>query len=177
MEDKINTKGKVSYCGITNSKFLLPNDLSSFKDEFIKQFGLSDQMKPEDITSIKFNDDKIDDEPSYKDMLKEISKKDIIYVKTEKVPIKFKGANSIDFEEEIKNVIERELKIAANNIKEGLTKHFNLSNCKKVRKEECSKCQKQIFGYLFKKVIHEKDDEYYCELCSTQVEEPMFKIY
>ena len=102
--------------------------------------------------------------------------KETIFVETEKVPVYFDGEKSIEFEEEIKKLVEKEFRIAANHIKEGLTKHLTVSNCKKVRSEKCANCQQQIFGYLFKKVSSGQDENY-CELCSTKVEEPMFKIY
>ena len=178
-ETSINTKGKVSYCGLEISQFLLPQTLSQFLTEFIEQFGLTNQIKPSEISSIQYKEKEIKDESSYTAMLKEIisSKgKETIFVKTEKVPLHFKGEKAIDFEEEIKKLVEREFKVAANNIKEGLTNHLSLSNCKKVRIEQCSSCNQQIIGYLYKKVSCDKD-EYYCELCSTKIEQPMFKIY
>ena len=180
-ETSVYTKGKVSYCDLVISEFNLPQNYSEFPDEFIKQFGLLNQIKPSEISSIQYQDGEIKDESSYITMLKEIASKkgkgdDIIVVKTEKVPVHFVGEKSIDFEEEIKNLIQNEFKVAANNIKEGLTNHLFLSNCKKIRVEVCSQCNKQIFGYLFKKVSCDKD-EYFCELCSTKVMEPMFKIY
>ena len=178
-ETSINTKGKVSYCGLEISQFLLPQKLSQFLTEFIEQFGLTNQIKPSEISSIQYKEKEIKDESSYTAMLKEIvsSKgKETIFVKTEKVPLHFKGEKSIDFEEEIKKLVEREFKVAANNIKEGLTNHLSLSNCKKVRIEQCSSCNQQIIGYLYKKVSCDKDENY-CELCSTKIEQPMFKIY
>ena len=72
---------------------------------------------------------------------------------------------------------ENEFRVAANHIREGLTNHICLSNCKKVRNEICSNCKEQIFGYLFKKISAENNDKFYCELCSTEINEPMFKIY
>ena len=178
-EISVFTKGKVSYCDLAISDFKLPQKLSEFTEEFIKQFGLVNQIKPSEIKSIHYNGNEIQDESSYNTMLTEIASKkngETIFVKTEKVPQHFEGEKSIDFEEEIKKLVEKEFKVAANNIKEGLTNHLSLSNCKKIRIEMCSKCNKQIVGYLFKKVSCEKDENF-CELCSTKVMEPMFKIY
>ena len=171
-------KVKVSYCGIEIPDFPLPENLSSFKEQLIEQFGLINQIKPSEISSIKYKDDLINDEPSYNKMIKNISKKgkDIIYITTEKVPIHIEGEKPIEFEDKIKKVVESEFKVAAHHIKEGLINHLSLSNCKKIRMEECSKCNKQIVGYLFKKVSCDKEENY-CELCSTTITEPMFKIY
>ena len=102
--------------------------------------------------------------------------KQVIYVETKKIPVYFSGKKSIEFEDEIKNVVERELRIAANNIKKCLTTNLSLSNSKKVRTQCCEKCQEQIIGYLYKKVSPTENNAYYCELCSTTIEEPMFKI-
>ena len=179
MESENYTKANVSYCGLTITDFPLSPKLSEFQNLFIEKFGLSNQMKPSEVSSIIYNDDEIMGESAYNQMIRNISsnkKKDTIFVKTEKVPVHFEGEKSIEVEEEIKKLVEKELKIAANHIKEGLTNHLSLSNCKKVRIEKCYNCKQQIFGYLFKKVCCDQD-EYFCELCSTKVAEPMFKIY
>ena len=175
---EINTRAKVSYCGSEIPDFPLPRDLSEFKNQFISIFGLTNQISPKDISSIQCDQTEIDDD-SYNQILEgNLGKnKKTIFVKTSKVPMHFEGEKTIDFEEEIRKLIEKEFKVAANNIKEGLTNHLCVSNCKKVRKEECTNCNKQIFGYLFKKISPKENDEYYCELCSTQINEPMFKIY
>ena len=177
--NSISTIGTVSYCGATITKFFFPKDFTEFKNQFILQFGLKNQIKPDDISSIKFEDKEISNDSEYIDMLKNITekKKSIVLVETSKVPIHFEGDKSIEFEEEIMKLIENEFKVAANNIKAGLTKYTCLSNCKKVRIEECYNCKEQIFGYLYKKITGNDKDEYFCELCSTQVKEPMFKIY
>ena len=99
-----------------------------------------------------------------------------VYVETEKIPIFFQGDKSIEFEDEIKKVVERELRIAANKIKKCLTTNLSLSNSKKVRTQSCETCKKQIIGYLYKKISPTENDSYYCELCSTKVDTPMFKI-
>ena len=176
---EINTKAKVSYCGSEIPDFSLPSDLSEFKNQFISKFGLTNQKTPKDISSIQYEQTEVDSDSAYNKMLQENlgKNKRTIFVKTSKVPVHFEGEKTIDFEDEIRMLIEKEFNVAANNIKEGLTNHLCLNNCKKVRKEECNNCNKQIFGYLFKKISPKENDEYYCELCSTQIDEPMFKIY
>ena len=184
MEDETKTKIKVTYNGVSISYFNLPSNLSKFKSEFISQFGLSNQLTPDDITTIKYNEELIKDDSTYKIILKKISQEknpdinaNIINIETEKVPIHFEGDKSIEFEEEIKILVENELKVAAEHIKKGLTSNLSLSNCKKIRKEICQKCQKQIIGYLFKKISGDDDNEYFCELCAIDEQEPMFKIH
>ena len=103
------------------------------------------------------------------------SKDKVVYVETKKLPVYFEGEKSIEFEDEIKKVVERELRIAANNIKKCLTTNLSLSNSKKVRIETCKKCNSQIIGYLYK-AIDPNEDSYYCELCSSKIQTPLFKI-
>ena len=176
--NSISTIGTVSYCGTTITKFLFPKSLSEFKNTFISQFGLKNQIKPEDISSIKFEEKEIANQSEYVELLNSISNKEksIVFVETSKIPGHFEGEKSIEFEEEITKFVENEFKVAANNIKAELTKFCCLSNCKKIRIEECCNCKEQIFGYLYKKISGNDKDEYFCELCSTQVQEPMFKI-
>ena len=177
--NSISTIGTVTYCGATITKFFFPKDLTEFKNQFILQFGLKYQIKPDDISLIKFEDNEITNDSDYEEMLKNISNKknSKVLVETKKVPIHFEGDKSIEFEEEIMKMVENEFKVAANNIKAGLTKCACLSNCKKIRIEECCNCKEQIFGYLYKKISGNDKDEYFCETCSTLVKEPMFKIY
>ena len=99
-----------------------------------------------------------------------------IFIETEIIPVHFEGPKSIEYEDEIKKVVERELLIAANNIKKCLTTNISLSNSKKVRKEICSDCKKQIIGFLYKKISPTEQNDYYCELCSMKVDAPLFKI-
>ena len=181
MEVESIIKANVSYCGLVISDFPLPQKLLEFQNLFLEKFGLNNQMKPSEISLIKYNGDEIMGESPYIEMVRNIAsnkkkEKETIFVETEKVPVYFDGEKSIEFEEEIKKLVEKEFRIAANHIKEGLTKHLTVSNCKKVRSEKCANCKQQIFGYLFKKVSNGQDENY-CELCSTKVEEPMFKIY
>ena len=175
----VSTIGSVSYCNAIISKFFFPKNLSDFKTQFISQFGLKNQIKVDDISSIKYEDKEISNDTEYNEVLEHISgkKKSTVFVETSKVPVHFEGDKSIEFEEGIMKLVENEFKVAANNIKAGLTKYSCLSNCKKIRTEICFNCQQQIFGYLYKKISGNDKDEYFCELCSTQVKEPMFIIY
>ena len=176
--NSISTIGSVSYCGATITKFFFPKSFEEFKNNFISQFGLKNQIKFEDISSIQFEEKEISNQSEYIELLSSISNKknSTVFVETKKIPGHFEGEKSIEFEEEITKLVENEFKVAANNIRAELTKFCCLSNCKKIRSEECSKCKEQIFGYLYKKISPNDVDEYFCELCSTQVQEPMFKI-
>ena len=182
-EKQINTTSSISYLGCPKSKIQLAQTLSDFKTQFIKEFALGNQMNEDDVITVYYKQDEkrtdVKEQEDYEAMLESFAKAknaQTVYVETEKIPIYFEGEKSIEFEDEIKNVVERELRIAANNIKKCLTTNLSLSNSKKVRVQTCKECKKQIIGYLYKKVSPTENDSYYCELCSTKVEEPMFKI-
>ena len=185
-KDEINTTACISYIGCLVTNVNLATNLSEFKTQFIKDFKL-DKLIKGNVDEVKLNYKKggktsnVEDEDDYHNMLKYFVedvnevKERVVYVETEKIPVHFEGEKSIEFEDEIKNVVERELRIAANNIKKCLTTNLSLSNSKKVREEICKDCKKQIIGYLYKEV-NPDEDSYYCELCSTKVEKPLFKI-
>ena len=182
-DDKIKTIADISYCGYEIPNIHLEANLSDFKKQFINEFSLQEQINEDDEMSIYYKQEEkkieVQNQSDYKNMLDNFlnsKSKQVIYVDTKKIPVYFSGKKSIEFEDEIKNVVERELRIAANNIKKCLTTNLSLSNSKKVRTQCCEKCQEQIIGYLYKKVSPTENNAYYCELCSTTIEEPMFKI-
>ena len=178
-ENSKNIETTVYYNGASISHFILPPSLSKFKLDFISKFGLTKQLTSNDITSIKYNEESMNTDSDYNGKLNNNAKakNSIIYVETEKVPIHFEGEKSIEFEEEIKKLVENELRVAACHIKNGLTNNLSLSNCKKIRNEKCNSCKKQIIGYLYQKISPEKEKEYFCELCAIDQTQPMFKIH
>ena len=185
MSENVKTTANISYIGCLIHNVHLATDLTEFKTQFIKEFHLEKLIKEdEDEITIyykkgeKKND--VKESEDYKTMLEHFleakdSKDKVVYVETKKLPVYFEGEKSIEFEDEIRKVVERELRIAANNIKKCLTTNLSLSNSKKVRIETCKKCKNQIIGYLYKK-IDPNEDSYYCELCSSAIETPLFKI-
>ena len=182
-EKTTNLKATISYCGYQLRDFSLPSEYSDFKTQLKNTFSLEQILQEDDPIKIIYKDDKenkeVNDDSDYKTMIEYISGKKgnvIVYMETEKMPVSFEGGNSIEFEDEIKKVVERELRIAANNIKKCLTTNISLSNSKKVRTQCCKECKKQIIGYLYKAIDKENEDSYYCELCSTNIDTPLFKI-
>ena len=185
-EDKIKITANIYYCNFPKSNVCLATNLSDFKTQFINEFSLQNQLTEKDEISIYYNEEgkkekkiEVKEQSDYQTMLESFSNPKAIknvYVETEKIPVFFQGDKSIEFEDEIKKVVERELRIAANKIKKCLTTNLSLSNSKKVRTQSCEGCQKQIIGYLYKKISPTENDSYYCELCSTKVDTPMFKI-
>ena len=149
------TTTTISYCGYQLKDFSLPSDYSDFKIQLKKTFSLEQILKEDDPIKIHYKDDKenkeVNDDSDYNAMVEYISGKKgnaIVYVETEKIPVSFEGGNSIEFEDEIKKVVERELRIAANNIKKCLTTNISLSNSKKVRTQCCKECKKQDKGTI-----------------------------
>ena len=183
MEDKIKTVANLSYCGFEIPNVHLATNLTEFKIQFKKVFSLNNQITEDDNILISYleGDKKInvENETNYHKMLESFlnSKQDkIVNIETEKIPLFFDGEKSISFEDEIKKVIKRELLIAANNIKKCLTKNLTIGNSNKIRIQNCETCKKQIIGYLYKPINPNENDKYYCELCSIDVDTPLFKI-
>ena len=181
-EEILKTTANIIYCGYEISNVHLGKSLDEFKTQFITLFSLENLLSNKDNFTITYKDEReskkaVNEDKDYIEMLKfffESKNKKIIYVETEKMPVHFEGEKSVEFEDEINKVVERELLIAANNIKKCLTTNISYGNSKKVRNENCKKCGKQIIGYLYKKVG--ENNENYCEFCSSKINEPLFKI-
>ena len=183
-EEILKTTANIIYCGYEISNVHLGKSLDEFKTQFITLFSLENLLSNQDAITITYKDERESkktinkkNKEDYIEMLKfffETKNKKIIYVETEKMPVHFEGEKSVEFEDEINKVVERELLIAANNIKKCLTTNISYGNSKKVRNENCKKCGKQIIGYLYKKVG--ENNENYCEFCSSKINEPLFKI-
>ena len=185
--DSVRTRADLNYCNCVISKVNLPSELEDFKKLFVEKFSLGNQIKDpseEDAISVFYIKDDVktlvDDQEKYHNMLEIFSKKNekTIFIETKILPTYFSTEKTAEFEEEIKNIVQRELNIAANNIKKCLTSNVTCSNCKKVRNMFCKKCNNQIIGYLYKKVSGDENemDEYYCELCASGKDFPMFEI-
>ena len=183
----ISTRINLNYCNCVISNVELKNDLREFKKSFVEKFSLEKQIidfNEKDAISVfyKKGNEKIlvNDEENYRDMLENFNKinNKTIFIETKILPTYFKGEKTTDFEDEMKKIVERELNIASNNIKKCLTLNTTCSNCKKVRNSFCVNCKNQIIGYLYKKVSVEENEqeEYYCELCASEVDFLLFQI-
>ena len=139
-QEKIKITANIYYCNFPKSNVCLATNLSDFKTQFINEFSLQNQLTEQDEMSIYYKEEdkkvEVKEQSDYQEMLQKFSNsKGIknVYVETEKIPVFFEGDKSIEFEDEIKKVVERELRIAANKIKKCLTTNLSLSNSKKVR--------------------------------------------
>ena len=132
-EEILKTTANIIYCGYELSNVHLGKDLDEFKTQFINLFSLESLLSNKDITTITYKDERenkkvINNDEDYIEMLKffiETKNKKIIYIETEKMPVYFEGEKSVEFEDEINKVVERELLIAANNIKKCLTTNIS----------------------------------------------------
>ena len=182
--DEIKTVASISYCGYQLPNIHLSTDLDEFKKQFKKEFSLENILNENDKMDIYYLDESgkkinIEKNLDYTEMLKSFTssnKKKIVFIETKKIPVSFEGGKSIEFEDEITKVVERELRIAANNIKKCLTTNLTLTNSPKVRNEYCDECNKQIIGCLYKKISPTENKKCYCELCSNNIDGPLFKI-
>ena len=187
-QNYIRTTAKLNYCNSVISNVNLPSELQEFKKLFVEKYSLGNQIEDsneEDAISVFYIKDDakilVDNEEKYQKMLETFSKINdkTIFIETKILPTYFQGEKATEFDEEIQKIVERELNIAANNIKKCLTTHVTCSNCKQVRNCCCSECKKQIIGYLYKKVSGNENETniYYCELCASKVDFPLFQIY
>lgn len=189
-------KSDLNYCGCILHDIHLAQNLQEFKNQFIKAYSLEDQITDSDEILISYGEPLrgnneveigaprektiIETDSDYQTMLRDFfqdnNKKRQIVIETKKLPVFFKGEKCFEFEDEIKQVVERELKIAGNNIKKCLTSNIKIGCNKQVRNLMCNMCKEQIIGCYYKKVSPDEDLNL-CELCATKVNFPVFKIY
>lgn len=183
------------YFDYTKKDITLPKNFGGFKLKFIKEYAVEKQIFKKDkmlLNYIKEINDKpapveVETEEDYQEMMKyflekkekdknkEKANKPVIRVDTEKIPLDLKMEEPIEFEDEIKNYIKKEIKILNATIIKQLTTNAKYTECKQPREEICQKCEKQIIGYLFKDVGSDEMN-FYCENCAKEVEIPVFKI-
>ena len=127
----------------------------------------------EEVLEAKTDDD-------YFELLKRVKsdeiKDDTIYIETDKVPAEISRTRPKTFEDEIKCVIERELKSAADKIKKYLSGNKKCYPSAKTHKQFCSKCCRPINGDIYKSVI-DIEEKLYCEKCSFNQKDPCFIIH
>lgn len=191
--NKERVKADLIYCGYVLHDIHLSSSLDEFKTQFIKEYGLKGQFTEKDeiniyYKKIKEEENEQDREGTKIDILKETDyqlmlkvffedkKKKKIFIETKKLPIFLQGEEPLEFEDEIKNVVERELKIAGNNIMKCLTTNITYGSCKQIRNNICSKCNNQIIGCVYKKV-DPNEEKFYCELCTSGLDFPIFKLF
>ena len=172
--------------------FKLPSSLNELRKK-VKQTFLIENKSNEEISIIYFfksnnKKDKIKEkiievkaDGDYITMLNRIKsdeiKEDTIYIETDKIPNETSRIYSINFEEEMHNLIECELRTAGEKIKKYLVANKNcFTEAKNEENKVCSGCGKDIEGNVYRSVIN-INEKYFCEKCSFIHKDPKFIIH
>lgn len=187
---KLNLLVTLSYYNKEIENFPLPYFFDEFHFQFLSYYNISSPKNFDEPISIIYyysNEQgeketaQVKTSEQYTLMLSRIKESKLlegkkIFVETSNYPPGVGREDPKDFEGEIKMVVERELKIAEENIKKNLVgkKYCNLST--KRQKNRCSKCNELIIGDMYKEVMKD-EDSFYCEKCSNQISNPLFVIH
>ena len=187
MRNKNDFKANLFYSDEPFNDIYLPETLEAFKLTIKELYNIDSKLNNEIcityILSGKENNKDIETkievktEDEYKNMRNIIADE----IKGKNINIEIKNNLNIinkkkpeTFEEEIQFVVETELKNAAERIKNCLS-----SKNKKIYPETitqdktCKECGEFIKGNIYKKVLEVKEF-FYCEKCSSDINEPMF---
>ena len=192
LKDLENQKSNIFYLGNTIKDFDLPLSLNEFRSKIKDLFHIESRKNDEifviyslleDGDNNKVNEKTLEakTDKDFHLLLKRIKNNEVkektILIETDKVPSQISRINPETFEEEIQNVIERELKAAADNIKKYLSANKKCYPSAKNRKNKmCSKCYRTIIGDIYKSVV-DIEEKIYCEKCSFSQDDPTFIIH
>ena len=162
-----------------NSKlndYSFPETLSDFQKDIQILFNISPNIISDINYILKENNTKIKDlnfktEESYKKEISEIKSLN----KDKDIDIYIENNYSEIFEENIKILVENEIKSAADRIINGL-KYKGKKDEIKIKEKQCNLCQQYIEGDMYKSFVN-NEEQYFCEKCSLGIEEPMFIIH
>ena len=169
----------IHYLSSKLNNYTFPYYLKDFKTELISIFNFSsndiEQLNytlQENINNKTILDFKTDE--AYK---KEISKiktmnenEDInIYIENNKI-------EDDNFEENIKALVENEIKGAADRIINKLKyQGYNKKQEIKIREKRCQLCNEFIEGNMYKTLLDD-NEQFYCENCSIDIKDPLFIV-
>ena len=182
-----NHRANLFYSNTNINDYDLPETLKEFKSDIKKLFKIDSRLNNEihiiyislEKKQLKKNIE-VKTEDEYKAMRDKIENQ----IKDHTVLIEI-GDNLNDvgrkkpetFEEEIRCVVERELKNAAENITKCLTSNYQkLYLNSKIQDKNCGDCGELIIGDTYKSAIN-GEEKYFCEKCSFKINEPMFIIH
>ena len=187
-----NSKVNLFYFNNTIKDYDLPETLLNFKSELKELFHIDSKFN-EEINIIyifvqknknnnieKYIEVKLEDD--YKIMKERLGKEDI---KDNTILIEIENnLNNINkrkvpetFEEEIQNIVERELKNASERIINYLSSNDKKNYpASKIQDKECCVCNEIINGDIYKNAVN-IEEKYYCEKCSININDPMFVIH
>ena len=160
-----------------NSKindYFFPESFQAFKESIKSIFNLppnsieqlNDFYKEEKFFNIKTEED-------YKNEISKI--KELVKIKDINNYIEYND-NIENLEENIKSLVEYEIKSAADRIINGLKFKNNKSEEFKKQEKICDMCNKLIVGDIFIEIIDDKEI-CYCEKCSLDIEEPKGPLF
>ena len=163
-----------------NSKindYFFPESFQAFKESILTIFNLP----PDSIEQLNYFYDKekpfnIKTEEDYKNETSKI--KELNKNKGIDIYIEYNDNNDDNFEENIKSLVEYEIKSAADRIINGLKFRNNKNEELKKQEKICDKCKNFILGDIFIEIVDDKEI-YYCEKCSMDIgdiEKPLFII-
>ena len=187
-----NKKANLFYFNNTIKDYDLPENLSYFKVDIKELFQIDPRLNEEiNLTYIFLEKEKnkntkekiieIKSDDDYKKMKERLTSE----IKDQTILIEIENnSNNIHdrkapetFEEEIQNVVERELKNAGERIRKYLSS--NDKKCypsTKIQDKICSECKNIISGDIYKSAKN-VEEKYYCENCSFNINDPMFIIH
>ena len=157
--------------------YKFPYALKDFKKDIISIFNFSSNITEQLIYKLKElnNEEKILDFKS-----EESYKKEISYIKSmnENMNINIyienkNNNNDNNFEENIKLIVEKKKKNAADRIINKFKYQGKKLSEIKIRDKRCQLCNQIIEGNLYK-TIFDDNELFYCENCSIDVKEPLF---
>ena len=185
-EEYGDLKADIYFLNNTIKEVELPISLNEFREK-IKDLFLIKNRKNDEIFVIYSKEEngsetsiEVKTDEDYIELLKTIKESEIkdntILIEIDKVPSETNRTIPESYEEEIKCVVERELKGAAERIKKYLSGNKKCYPCAMSHKKMCSKCGRNIYGDLYKSVT-DIEEKYYCERCSFNQKEPCFIIH
>ena len=185
-EEYGDLKADIYFLNSTIKEVELPISLNEFREK-IKDLFLIKNRKNDEIFVIYSKEEngsetsiEVKTDEDYIELLKTIKESEIkdntILIEIDKVPSETNRTIPESYEEEIKCVVERELKGAAERIKKYLSGNKKCYPCAMSHKKMCSKCGRNIYGDLYKSVT-DIEEKYYCERCSFNQKEPCFIIH
>ena len=157
-----------------NSKindYSFPKSFQTFKNNIISIFNLS----PNSIEKLDYfyDEEKTFNIKTEEDYKNEISKiKELNKIKDINIYIEYND-NTENFEENIKTLVEYEIKSAADRIINGLKFKSNKNKEFKKKEKICDICNNLIVGDIFIEILDDKEI-CYCEKCSLDIKEPLF---
>ena len=191
LEELKNLTANIYYLNNTINDFDLPLSLNDFRTQIKNLFHIESRSNDEifvlytyleednDIKEEKILEVKTDED--YILLLKRVKdveiKDNMILIEIDKVPSEIGRKNPETFEEEIKYVVERELKAASERIKKYLSGSKKCYPSAKNQKNKiCSRCSRDIIGDVYKSVT-DIEEKIYCEKCSFSQSDPTFIIH